>query len=168
WTGCNTGLPPPPKPLPVFLQAQSRRGRARRSDSPGAEWRGRERRSSRREEFRPSPRRKSEQPAPCRWRDQCPCGDGPLARPEQNSASALLRRAPARKPKIHTAFPLAVIVQVLLECAAQPIRPRIPSRETRRSKDPAPQNQRDPQPLLPPLESCSPPRSATNPRPYPA
>src|ERR1700674_335746 len=164
-TGCNRGSPRPPKPPPVCLPSRSPPARARRNDSRGEEWRGREQRSSRRGESRPSPNRKPERQAPC----LCPCGDGRLARPGQRSCPAdCPRSVPVAERKTHTAFLLAVIVQVLLECVARPIRRQTPSLETLRLKDRAPQNLRDLRPLPPPLENCSPPRSATNPPPCPA
>ncbi len=162
-TECNTESLPPPKPPPVSPPARSLPARARQSDSPAEESRGREQRSSRPKGFLPSQSRRPEQ------RARSPFGDGHRARPTKQSSSAERHQpAPRAAPKTHTAFPLAVIVQVLLEYDAQPIPPRTPLPETRRSKDPAPQNLRDPRPSPPPPESCSLRRSAKNPRPFPA
>src|SRR6266403_2829494 len=131
-TGCNTGSHLPLKPLPVCPPSRSPRGRARRNDSQGVEWRGLEQKSSRRGESPPNPSQKRERQARCR----CPCGDERLARPGQRSYPPdRLRSVPAAEPKTHTAFLLAVIVQVLLEYGVRPIRPRTRWLETRRAKD---------------------------------
>src|ERR1700704_5615125 len=164
-TGCNTGSPPPLRPPPVCLPGRSPRARARRSDSRGAERRGREKKSSRPKESPPSQSLNPEREALC----LCPCGDGRLARPGQRSYPAEhLRSVLVTALKTHTTFPLAVIVQVLLEYGVRPFRPRTPALETRRSIGRVPQNPRDLRPLPPLPESCSPRRSATNPPPCPA
>src|ERR1700674_79482 len=164
-TGCNTGSPPPLKPPPVCRPSRSPPAKARRNDFRGEEWRGREQKSSRPKESLSSQSLKPERQALC----LCPCGDGRLARRRQRSYPADRPRSiPATARKTHTAFLLAVIVQVLLEYGARPIHPRTPSPETRRLRDQAPRNPRDLRRLPPPPESCSPPRSATNPLPCPA